>query len=82
MLIIPTEQLDTAVFDAVLEEYISREGTDYGDYEYSLAEKREQLRQQIKAGKICLCYDPVSQSCTLLTKEQALALLPLSEAYE
>lgn len=75
MLIIPVEQLSEETFDAVLEEYIHREGTDYGEYEFSLADKRSQLRQQIKDGKICLCYDPVSQTCTLLPKKQALALI-------
>lgn len=75
MLIIPVEKLAAETFDAVLEEYIHREGTDYGDYEYSLAQKRSQLRQQIKEGKVCLCYDPVSQTCTLLPKKQALALM-------
>lgn len=79
MLIIPVEQLNKETLHAVLEEYISREGTDYGEYEYSLADKRGQLLQQIKIGKICLCYDPVSQSCTLLSKEQAMALASMSE---
>lgn len=71
MLIIPAEQLEADTLAAVLEEFITREGTDYGATEWSLDQKREQLLRQIRAGKACLCYDPVSQSCTVMLAEQA-----------
>lgn len=75
MLIIPPEQLEPETLDAVLEEFITREGTDYGDVEWSLAAKLQQLREQLRTGKACLCYDPVGQNCTILPKEQALLLV-------
>lgn len=75
MLIIPADQLDPETLAAVLEEFITREGTDYGEYEWTLEAKLNQLRAQLASGKACLCYDPIGQSCTVLPKEQALLLV-------
>ena len=36
---IPPSKLPPATLNAIIEEFISREGTDYGTREYSLAEK-------------------------------------------
>jgi uncharacterized protein len=75
VVIIPFEQLEQETLEAVLEEFITREGTDYGMYEYSLTQKREQLLAQLKQGRILLCFDPNTQSCTLLNKEDALQVI-------
>ena len=50
---------------AIIEEYISREGTDYGAQEYSLEQKVGQVRRQLESGDIVLNYDPENQSCNL-----------------
>ena len=75
MLIIPTDQMDKETLTAVLEEFITREGTDYGEHEWTLEAKLNQLHAQLAACKACLCYDPVGQSCSVLPKEQALLLV-------
>lgn len=64
---IPYQDLSTDVLKAVIEEFITREGTDYGDHEYSLAQKVEQVRSQLGRGEIYVSYDPESQSCQLNT---------------
>lgn len=66
---IPSQQLTTDVLDAVIEEFITREGTDYGLAEFSLEQKVQQVKRQLDAGKVMIVYDPVSESCTLLLKE-------------
>ena len=73
MLIIPLEQLALDTLEAVLEEFITREGTDYGEREYSLAEKKQQLLSQLRSGQAVLCFDEQSHSCSILPKESALA---------
>ena len=75
MLIIPVDQLDQETLSSVLEEFITREGTDYGEQEWSLSAKLDQLSAQLASGKACLCYDPIGQSCSVLPKEQALLLV-------
>ena len=66
---IPAEQLSADTLQAVIEEFITREGTDYGQSDYTLAQKVAQVRRQLDNGKAVICYDPVTESCTLLSKE-------------
>ena len=61
---IPHSQLSKEVLDAVIEEFITREGTDYGDRVISLDDKVEQVRVQLDRGDVFLSFDPLSQSCS------------------
>ncbi|MCH8264499.1 MAG: YheU family protein, partial [Proteobacteria bacterium] len=55
---IPHAQLADDVLRAVIEEYITREGTDYGEREYTLDEKVEQIINQLRHGEVLINYDP------------------------
>jgi uncharacterized protein YheU (UPF0270 family) len=50
----------------VIEEYVSREGTDYGLHEYSMADKVAQVRLQLERGIAWIDFDPDTQTCHLL----------------
>lgn len=63
---IPWERLSADVLDAVIEEYVSREGTDYGPDEYSMADKVAQVRLQLERGIAWIDFDPDTQTCHLL----------------
>ena len=54
---IPHRQLSDEALLGVIEEYISREGTDYGHREYSFEEKIEKVRSQLIKGEIKLLFD-------------------------
>lgn len=60
---VPYERLSADALEAIVEEFVTREGTDYGDYTHSLADKVEQVLEQIKQGKALVLFDPVSESC-------------------
>jgi uncharacterized protein YheU (UPF0270 family) len=62
---IPYKKLNDETLQAVIEEFISREGTDYGEQEYDLSQKVQQVRNQLERGDIFLSYDPETQSCQL-----------------
>ncbi len=62
---IPYAELDADTLTAIIEEFISREGTDYGAQEYSLEQKVAQVMQQLERGDVVLNYDPESQSTDL-----------------
>ena len=66
---IPIEELSPEALEGVIEEYVSREGTDYGAEEYSLADKVAQVRRQLARGEAVLYFDTYLESCTLLTAE-------------
>jgi len=75
---IPYQELADATLTAIIEEFITREGTDYGDYEYSLEQKVTQVKRQLHRGEVCVSYDPQTQSCQLLAAEECRAD-PVSE---
>lgn len=69
-MIIPPQSLSPETLQGVLEEFINREGTDYGDQELSLQQKVALLRPQVESGKVVILFDPELQSLTLVAKEQ------------
>lgn len=62
---IPFQELETETLNAIIEEFISREGTDYGFHETSLEQKVQQVKSQLQRGEIVVTFDPESQSCDL-----------------
>ena len=70
MIEIPSERLPSATLNAVIEEYILREGTDYGVQEVSLQSKMQQVEGQLARGDVLITYDPATETCTLLTRYQ------------
>ena len=73
---VPVERLQPDVFTVLLEEYASRDGTDYGARELSLDEKVANLRRQLEIGDVGLVYDVDSEEWDLLpaAELQELAL--------
>jgi uncharacterized protein len=49
----------------VIESFVLREGTDYGEREYSLEEKVAQVRAQLERGQARILFDPESNTVTL-----------------
>ena len=67
---IPYTELSRETLTAVIEEFITREGTDYGDVEYSLADKIRHVRRQLELGEVKITFDPDSETCTLVSTRQ------------
>lgn len=64
---IPYQELSDDALRAVVEEFITREGTDYGEREYTLEQKIEQVKRQLQRGEVAINYDLDSQTCHLQT---------------
>lgn len=67
---IPHTMLSADALQGVIDDFILREGTDYGSQETLLDTKREQVFRQLKADKIKLVYDPDSATVNLLTLDE------------
>ena len=72
---IPPARLDAEVLQALLEEFASRDGTDYGERELALEQKVAQLRRQLDERGLLLLFDSESETWDLLEREQAESLL-------
>ena len=71
---VPAGSLSTEALRGLVEEFITREGTDYGEREHSLEDKVRAVLAQLKKGSVAIVFDPESESCNLITRD-ALASL-------
>lgn len=72
---VPTSQLAEQTLLALLEEFASRDGTDYGVKELTLDEKVGRLREQLNTSRIMLMYDSDSEQWDLVERDSAQILL-------
>ncbi len=67
-MIIPPEKLSDLVLQNIMEEFILRDGTDYGQDELGLKEKVDALKSQIQREDVLIVFDQDTESVTLITK--------------
>ena len=72
-MIIPVDALSSDVLVAIIEEFILREGTEYGAEEVSLQDKIAQVKHQLAQGDIVLVYSELHETVNLLPKAQFLS---------
>jgi len=63
---IPLESLSAEALEGIIDDFILREGTDYGAAEASLESKRRDILAQLKKGKAKIVFDHESESITLV----------------
>ena len=64
------QDLSRDALDGLIEEFVSREGTDYeGGEHWSLSDKVEAVRTQLKAGTACIQFDPETGSTHIMPVE-------------
>lgn len=71
-MIIPIQQLEADTLRAVIEAYVLREGTEYGEQDVSLDEKIEQVKAQLASGEALLVYSELHESVNILSRDESL----------
>ena len=66
---IPYQSLNPATLENLVEELVTRNGTDYGERETSLDEKVSQVKRQLDAGQAYILYDEELEVCEILLRE-------------
>ncbi len=69
-MIIPLEQLSSETLTAIIEDFILREGTEYGTFDVSKQDKIDQVRQQLEQGIAVLVYSELHESVNILPDHQ------------
>jgi uncharacterized protein YheU (UPF0270 family) len=69
---IPHTALSPEALQNLLEEFVTREGTDYGAHVYSLEDKVRHVRRQIETGKAVILYDPRTSTSHIEVRERVL----------
>ena len=65
-MIIPWQQLDSQLLYALLEDIVTRDGTDYGTTEVGTETKVKQLLKQLQTAKATLVWDSVSETGNII----------------
>ena len=63
---IPYEKLSADVLNGIIQEFVLREGTEYGAHEVTLEEKVSQVKRQLERGEVCIIFDERDESCNIV----------------
>lgn len=63
---VPYGELAPELLHALVESFVLREGTDYGEKEFSLEDKVAGVMRQLKKGDARIVFDPETESVTII----------------
>lgn len=66
---IPFRELSVEALRGVVEEFVSREGTDYGQ-EFTLDQKVQHVMRQLERGDATIAFDPETQTVNIIAKNR------------
>ena len=69
-MLIPYQEIESDTLNNLIESFILREGTDYGEQEIPLSQKTASVLRQLKEGSIVILYSQISETVTLVHKSQ------------
>ena len=70
--IIPYDQLSQEALQGVIEEFVTRNGTDYGDTESPLETKIAQVLLQLTSKDAFIVFDHQSGTATIVSKDDQI----------
>ena len=70
--IIPVNKLSSEALQAVIEEFISREGTDYGAIEASPKTSASQVKHKLEKGLAVLIYDDETETTNIFLHDNPI----------
>jgi uncharacterized protein YheU (UPF0270 family) len=71
-MIIPHRELSPEALRGIVEDFVTRDGTDYGEAETALETKVVQVITQLDKGKYVILYDAELDSIGIAPKDQLL----------
>ncbi len=63
---VPYTAIDPDTLTRMIEELVTRAGTDYGQYEQSLEQKVAQVKVKLKSGEVEIHYDEQQELCEIV----------------
>jgi uncharacterized protein len=74
-MIIPHKRLSPEALNGLIEEFVTRHGTDTGDTKSTLEESVERVMRQLERAEVFIVFDEVRQAANIVPKEMVKALL-------
>ncbi|HIF9461113.1 TPA: YheU family protein [Photobacterium damselae] len=69
-MIIPWQQIDSETLTNLIEHFVLREGTDYGEQELSLADKVAHVRQLLEHGEAVIVFSELHETVDIKLRSQ------------
>ena len=67
-MIIPWQDLSPDTLDNLIESFVLREGTDYGEHERSLEQKVNDVKRQLKSGDVVLVWSELHETVNIMPR--------------
>ncbi|MFP2166759.1 YheU family protein [Enterobacter ludwigii] len=67
-MIIPWQDLSPETLDNLIENFVLREGTDYGEHERSLEQKVNDVKRQLKSGDVVLVWSELHETVNIMPR--------------
>lgn len=69
VLVIPHRNLSESALRAVIEDFITREGTDYGHTEHTPEQKYDDVARKLERGEAFVVFDGETENVSLMRRE-------------
>jgi uncharacterized protein YheU (UPF0270 family) len=69
-MIVPWQQLSADALRGLIEEFVTRDGTDYGEVEVPLAQRVEQVMARLRRGEAQILFSESTGECSIVPSEQ------------
>lgn len=79
---VPYKRLSSSALEGLIEEFVTREGTDYGHADQPFEKKVGFVVRALESGRAVVLYDEETGSCNIVTREEFLRRLARSEAQQ
>ena len=70
--IIPIDKLSADALNGVIKEFISRNGTDYGEFEAAMETKVRQVKQKLEKELAVLIYDDETETTNIFRHDDPM----------
>ncbi|EOI3567740.1 YheU family protein [Cronobacter dublinensis] len=69
-MIIPWQDIAPDTLERLIEAFVLREGTDYGEHERSLEQKVADVRRQLQSGEAVLVWSELHETVNIMPRSQ------------
>ncbi len=69
-MIIPWQEVSPETLENLIETFVLREGTDYGEHERSLEDKVDDVRRQLERGEVLLVWSELHETVNIMPRNE------------
>jgi uncharacterized protein len=69
-IVVPHDRLKPETLDALIEEFVTRDGAVHGHADAPLSNKVAAVRDQLKSGKLAITFDDETETCTICSADE------------